>query len=144
MALSPVLITPRPCLFTIAPFPAKVFPNKLAPNVMSNILRNPPFCSFALFWIVSLTPFNNKPESSRDLTILIMSFVSSLDIISVAVLLPDPKIFLCIPASAADAVAVNSNWIKILLANGLIIFFLMVNLFLIVDQEVYQEILLIV
>ena len=36
-----------------------------------------------------------------------MSSNSSLDIASVVV--PDPKIFLCIPASAADAAAVNSN-----------------------------------
>ena len=46
-----------------------------------------------------------------------MSFISSFDIISV-VGLPDPKIFLCIPASAADAAAVNPNGIKTLLANG--------------------------
>ena len=54
------------------------------------------------------------------------------DIISVVVLCeteeeewrrPDPKIFLCIPASAADATAVNPRGIKMLLANGLITFF---------------------
>ena len=50
---------------------------------LHNILRNPPLCSLASFWIVLLTPFKNKPESSRDLTILIMSFISSFDIISV-------------------------------------------------------------
>ena len=61
-----------------------------------------------------------------------MSFISSFDIISIVLLceaysegcLPDPKIFLCIPASAADAAAVNPNGIKTLLANGLIIFFI--------------------
>ena len=37
---------------------------------------------------------------------------------------PDPKIFLCIPASAADAAAVNPKGIKTLLANGLITFFI--------------------
>ena len=36
---------------------------------------------------------------------------------------PDPKTFLCIPASAADAAAVNPKEIKTLLANGLITFF---------------------
>ena len=41
-----------------------------------------------------------------------MSCISSLDIISVIV--PEPKIFLCIPASAADAAAVNPNGIKTL------------------------------
>ena len=35
---------------------------------------------------------------------------------------PDPKIFLCIPASAADATAVNPRGIKTLLANRLIAF----------------------
>ena len=57
---------------------------------------------------------NNKTKSSRDSTISIMSFISSFDIISVVALfyLPDPKIFLCIPASAADAAAVNPQGIK--------------------------------
>ena len=39
-----------------------------------------------------------------------MSFFSSFDIISA--ILPDRKIFLCIPASPADATAVNPNGIK--------------------------------
>ena len=51
-----------------------------------------------------------------------MSSISSFDIISVN--LPDPKILLCITASAADALAVNHNGIKTLLANGLISFFI--------------------
>ena len=38
-------------------------------------------------------------------------------------LFPVPKIFLCIPASAADAAAVNPKGIKTLLANSLITFF---------------------
>ena len=88
------------------------------------MLRNPPVSSLASFWIVSLTPFNNNPKSSRYLTLLIMSFISSFDIISPVVLWPDPKIFLCIPASAADAAAVNPNGIKTFLANGLIAFFI--------------------
>ena len=55
--------------------------------------------------------------------------MSSFDIISDLVLLllllwPDPKIFLCIPASTADAVAVNPKGIKKLLANVLITFFI--------------------
>ena len=36
-------------------------------------------------------------------------------------------IFFCIPASAADAVAVNPKGIKALLANGLITFFISGN-----------------
>ena len=43
-----------------------------------------------------------------------MSFVSSSDIITVVV--PGPKIFLCIPSSAVDAAAVNPTGIKTLLA----------------------------
>ena len=53
---------------------------------------------------------------------------------------PDPKICLCIPTSAADAAVVNPKGIKTLLANGLITS--VVILFLVMDQEVYQEILL--
>ena len=51
-----------------------------------------------------------------------MSFTSSCDIISAVD--PDPKNFLCIPASAADAAAVNPKGIKTLFANGLITFFI--------------------
>ena len=50
-----------------------------------------------------------------------MFYISSFHIISVV--LPDPLIFLCIPASAAAA-AVNPNVIKTLLPNGLITFFI--------------------
>ena len=49
--------------------------------------------------------------------------MSLFDIISV-VLLPDPNIFLCIPASAADAAAVSPKGINTLLANGVITFFI--------------------
>ena len=42
-------------------------------------------------------------------------------------LCPDPKIFLCIPASAANAAAVNPKGIKKLLANGLITLFITGN-----------------
>ena len=51
-----------------------------------------------------------------------MSSISLFDIINV-VIFPDPKTFLCIPASAADAAAVNLKGIKTLLVNGLITFF---------------------
>ena len=47
-----------------------------------------------------------------------MFSISSFAIISVVV--PEPKIFLCIHASAANGAAVNPNGIKILLDNGLI------------------------
>ena len=56
------------------------------------------------------------------------------------------RFFLSIPASAADAAAVIPKEIKTLLANGLITFFIdgkIVILFLVMDQVIYQEILLI-
>ena len=81
-----------------------------------------------------------------------MSSISSYDIISIVLSCevesggwwPDPETFLCVPASTADTAPVNPNGIKTLLANGLIIFSLMAILFLVMDQEIYQEILLIV
>ena len=80
------------------------------------------FCSFALFFIVFLTPFINKSDSSRDLTIVIISFVSSFEVIDVVHLvegrMPEPKIFFQITAPDADVAAINPNGIKILLANG--------------------------
>ena len=51
----------------------------------------------------------------------------------------DPKIFLCIPASAPDAAGVNPNRSKALIANGLITFLLVVILLLVMNQEIYQE-----
>ena len=57
-----------------------------------------------------------------------MPTISSFEIIKVVLLLlPDPKIFLCIPASAADAAAVNPKGIKTLLANGFITLFIRGN-----------------
>ena len=67
-----------------------------------------------------------------------MPFISSFDIISVVLFgkakeeewrRPDPKIFLCIPASvaAAAAAAVNLKGIDTLLADGLITFFIKGN-----------------
>ena len=72
------------------PLPENRFPNKLAPKVSNNISRSPLFYSFASFLIVSLTPFKNKTDSSRDLTIFIISFISSLEVINMV--LPDPKL----------------------------------------------------
>ena len=71
----PTLAVPFPALIT--PLPANIFINTFAPNVPNNILRSPPFSSLDSFLIVLLTPFNNIPESSRDLTILKMSSLSS-------------------------------------------------------------------
>ena len=55
---SPARTIPSPAL--IIPFPLfNKFPNKLAPNVPSNILKNPPLCSSVSFSIALVTPFNN-------------------------------------------------------------------------------------
>ena len=62
----PTLAVPSPTL--IIPLPANMFPNRLGPDMPNSILRNRSFCSFASFLTVSLTPSNNIPESSRDLT----------------------------------------------------------------------------
>ena len=79
-----------------------------------------------------------KLNSSGYVTISITGFISSFDIISIVLLLlceaaeekrpPDPKLFLCIPASTADAAAVNPKEIKTLLAGGLATFFISSNL----------------
>ena len=61
--------------------------------------------------------FINKPDSSSDLTIFIISFISLLEIKNVV--LPDPSVFLWIVTSVAAAAAVSPNGIKTLLANGL-------------------------
>ena len=53
-----------------------------------------------------------------------MPSISSFDIISIIALLPNSGIYLCILASAADAAAVIPKGIKMLLANGLIKFFI--------------------
>ena len=73
------------------PLPANRFPNKLAFKMPNNILKNPPFCYFASFLIVSLMSFINNPYFSRDLIIFMIPFISSLEIINVV--LQDPKIF---------------------------------------------------
>ena len=139
----PDLIVPSHLLVAVAPsstlfalLPINKFPNKLAPKVPNNIMRNPPFCSFASFLIVRLTPFVNEPDYSILFFIrfFIISLFSSFMIIN-AVLLeaksegrPVPNTFLWIAAFVAYAVfvaytaAVNPNGIKIVLANGSSVF----------------------
>ena len=68
--------------------------------------------------------------------------MSLFDIISVV--FPDPKIFLCIPASAADAAAVDPKGINMLFANDVITFFIKGKQFLAMDQLIYLKILLII
>ena len=86
-------LTPSPALITHSPArtipfpPVNKFPNKLAPNVPSNILKNPPLCSLVSFSIVLVTPFNKIPEFSNASVIFIISFMSSCSIIN---LTPEP------------------------------------------------------
>ena len=97
----------------IVPWPVNRFPK----------LRNPPFCSFDSFLIVLLTPFSNKQDYSSDLTIFIISFISSFEIINVVRFatykgrVSDPVIFQWIAASVAAAAVAgfNANWIKTIL-----------------------------
>ena len=72
---------------------------------------------FASFLIVSLTLFINNSDSSRDLTVFMISLISALEIINFVK--PDWNIFFWIAASVADAAAVNCNGIKTILANYL-------------------------
>ena len=93
----------------------------------NKILINPPFCYFASFLIVWLKGFINEPDSSRDLIIFMISFISLLKIINVVLL--DPNMFLRIVASVVDGAAVNPYRIKKLLASGLSTFFIKGNPF---------------
>ena len=81
---------PSPAL--IVPLPVNRFPYKLTSKVPNNSLGNPHFCSLASFLIVSLTPFNNKPDSSNDLNIFIILFISLFKIINAVT--SHPNIFL--------------------------------------------------
>ena len=132
--LVPALTIPFPFLFCKAedegqpepaltiPFPVNKFPNKIAPKVANNKLKNPRFCSFTSFWTVLETTFSKIFESSSARITFIIAFISSFEIIKVVVCKaedkgwPDPNIFLCIPASDAS---VNPKEIKTLLADGL-------------------------
>ena len=78
-------------IVNIVPFSLKRFPNERAPKFPNNIPRNPSFCYFASFLIISFTIFINNPNSLRDSTIFILSFISSLEIINV--IKPDLNIF---------------------------------------------------
>ena len=70
-------------------------------------LKNPHFCSFASFLIVSPRLLINKLDSSRGLIISMILFISSLE--NIKVVAPDPNIFLWVVASVAIAAAVNPN-----------------------------------
>ena len=79
--LKPALSVPSPAFIT--PLPNNISPNKNVTSVPSSILRKPPLCSLASFLIVSQTPFNSIPESSRDLINFKRSSISSFEITKV-------------------------------------------------------------
>ena len=114
------LIVPSPTPTT--PFPANVFPNILATTVPNEIGRNPTFCSFDSFLIVSLILLIRNPYSSSDSLAIFIIFPISL-FGNINAVVADPNIFFWIAGSVADAAAVNPNGIETLLANGVTICF---------------------
>ena len=52
----------------------------------NDIPKNPPLYSFASFLIVSLMLFINNPDSSRNVIIFMISFISLFEIISVVLI----------------------------------------------------------
>ena len=69
--------------------PVNRFLNKLLQNILNDMIRNQPLCSFGSCLINSPTPIVNKPHSLRDETILTISFISLFEIINVVT--PDPR-----------------------------------------------------
>ena len=118
----PALIIPLPTHITfrlgiidcLIPLPVNRFHNKQAPSLPKNMPKNPTFCFFASFSVVSLTTFINKAASSWDLIIFMISFTSPFEIISVV--MPVLKMAASVDNAAAAAAAVDSNGIKTLLA----------------------------
>ena len=70
-------------------------------------------------------PFINEPDSSSDLSILIILFISSFEIFIALILVPNT--FLWIATSVDDAAVVNPNGIETLLADGLNKFYIKNN-----------------
>ena len=57
--------------------PVDRFPNNLDTNIPNNMLTNPSLGVFYFILIVSLIPLINKPVYRRDITIFMMSTISS-------------------------------------------------------------------
>ena len=105
----------------INPLPSNRLANKLDFMCLKIYSRNPPFCSLASFSILSQTPFINKSDSSRDLSIFIISFIHSFEIISVVIC--DQKNVFWIVVTVADTAAINCNGIRACEANSVSTFF---------------------
>ena len=73
--------------------------------------------NFPPMYLFYSNTFFNKPESSKDVTVFIISFISLFDLINFVA--PEPKFLFWITASAIDVTAVNHYGIKTLLAIGL-------------------------
>ena len=78
------------------------------------MLKKQNFCPFAFFSIVLLTLFISKPDSSKDLTIVMIFSITLFEFINAV---SKPRIFISIETFVADVVAVIPNGIKNLLAN---------------------------
>ena len=74
------------------------------------------FVFLSVLWVLSFV------NNSRVLTIFVISSTSSSDILNIAI--PERKTSLCIPASAADSVAVYSDGVKAILDNVWSTFFI--------------------
>ena len=79
---SPGLIASR---LGILGFPANISPITLAAKITNILVRNPSFCYFASFLIVSLTVFISKPDSSSNLTFFMILSISLFQISSAVV-----------------------------------------------------------
>ena len=92
----------------ITPLPASIFPNKLAPTEPRSMSRNSWFCSFYLFSIAWLAPFNKIPESLISQFSFYLSFLHfrlSNIVVSKNFLewrVSDQKIFFWIPPPATN------------------------------------------
>ena len=91
----------------VAPKLVYRFPSKLAPN--NNMSKN--------IYLFDLRIVFNCFTSRRDLTIFMVSSISSFTIINVIV--PEPIIILWVPSSASYAAVVNPNGMKTLLVHSL-------------------------
>ena len=87
-----------------------MFPNRLAPKVPNDMLKNPPFCSFGGFFSCFRDSFQQNIRIFKSLNDFHYVIHSLFEIIEFAV--PEPCIFLKFPASIAKAAAVIPNGAK--------------------------------
>ena len=100
--------------------PAFIFPNKLANKAAANIPKRYLFSSFDSFSTVSQIPFISKSAYSIDLTIFMISSISSFENTSVV---PERNFFFWIAVFVAKAVSFNPKGTKTVLAHSVSTFF---------------------